>query len=116
MPMVSELCSRACSELVEDLVGRDLVLDPHREPVLEEQIDPGTELATLGDLVAPPVVVEVLPVRLAPRVDVGADLVAALEHVVLDQVRREQRGAAIVQRLEDELVVVRRRQRSMATI
>ena len=75
------------AESGKDSLGWDLVAQTHREPVLQEQVDSRTKQAALRDLVAPPVLIEVLPIRCAPCVDVSTDQLALLENVVLDEVR-----------------------------
>ena len=84
----------------EDSVGRDLVAQSHGEPVLQEQIDPGSVESSLGDLICATILRrKSCQYCLAPGVDVRADLLALLEDGVLDEVRRKQRGAAIVRAL-----------------
>ena len=72
---------------------------------LQEDVDAGARLASLLDLVAPPVIVELRPVSLRPGLGVPAELLAPAEHPVADEVRLEQRRAAVVEGLEDDLRV-----------
>ena len=101
-----EVRRRVLAEVREDLLGGDLILHAHRQPVLEEEVDAGSEEAALLNLLPPPVLVEVRPVLLTPGVDIGAEVLAALEDHVLDEVSGEQRRTTVVERLEDELIVV----------
>ena len=93
-------------ELREELVRDNLRSSPHRQPVVEEDVEAWSLQAALLDLLAPPVAVEDLPVLLVQVVDRGALDRCGLEQVVLDEVRGEERGAASVEGLEDDLRVV----------
>src|SRR4051794_195877 len=96
------------SEAPEHAVRRNLVLHPHCEPVLKEDVDARPKQATLPNLVAPPLFVELGASDIGPLLRVSAKFLAALEHPVLDEVRSEEGGAAVVQRLENELIIVRK--------
>ena len=90
----------------EDLFDGNLVGGEHREPVLEEDVDARPAVPTLGDLVAPPVLVEVAPVLGFPCHGVSVHGIGLHEDVVLDQVGCQQWGAPIIEGLEDDLRVV----------
>ena len=63
-------------------------------------------MAALADLLPPPVFVELGPVQVGPLLCVGVELIAELKDPVLDQVSRQERSPAVVQRLENELIVI----------
>ena len=101
---------RVLPERREHLVRGNFLTEAHGEPVLKEQVDPRPEETALRNLPAPPVLVEIEPVCARPCVDIGTQGLAFLEQVVLDEICLKQRCAAVVECLEDELVVVRVRQ------
>lgn len=94
------------TEVAEHPVGRDVVQHLHREPVVEEHIDPRPVQPTLRYELTPVVGVQWLPVLAVEILDASPLVLGNLEHQVLHEIRGKQRRAPVVERLEDNLRVV----------
>jgi hypothetical protein len=72
---------------------------------VQEDVDAGACLSSLLDLLTPPVVIELGPVSLGPRLSVSTQLLPAAEHPVPDEIGLQEGGSTVVQRLKDDLRV-----------
>ena len=97
-------------ELGKHLVRLHLLGGLHDEPVVEEYVQAGSNDPPLPYLVAPPGILERLPVLPVELVGIQAARRCGLQNKVLDQIRRQQGSSSSIERLENHEGVVDARQ------
>jgi hypothetical protein len=89
-------------ELRIEVTNRNFIAPAHSQVVLKENVDPVSLVVTPANLFAPVFVfVKVLPILLVQRFGCVVFLRPLVQELVLDQIRRQERRATGVERLEN---------------